>query len=126
MAGSDISILKEMIIKTLKDTKPSHIIVYGDTNSSMAASLAAQELGSKLIHVEAGVRDFDLAVPEEGIRIKIDAMSDYLLPPSDFCKMCLKYRAGTRINRRYWKLDSRCMQKTLESCNQTQELGASP
>jgi UDP-N-acetylglucosamine 2-epimerase len=89
--SSDISILKERIFKTLKDTKPSHIIVYGDTNSSMAASLAAQDLGSKLIHVEAGIRDFDLAVPEEGIRIKIDAMSDYLLPPSDFCKMCLKY-----------------------------------
>ena len=88
---SDVSVLKENIIKTLKKACPSHIIVYGDTNSSMAASLAAQELGSKLIHIEAGVRDFDLAVPEEGTRIKIDAMSDYLLAPSDFCKMCLKY-----------------------------------
>ena len=88
---SDVTVLKEMITKTLKNRKPSHIIVYGDTNSSMAASLAAKEFGSKLIHIEAGVRDFDLAVPEEGIRIKIDAMSDYLLPPSDFCKMCLKY-----------------------------------
>ena len=35
--SSDISILKEMIIKTLKDTKPSHIIVYGDTNSSFGS-----------------------------------------------------------------------------------------
>ena len=60
----------------------------------MAASLAAQDLGSKLIHIEAGVRDFDLAVPEEGTRIKIDAMSDYLLAPSDFCKMCRKYEQG--------------------------------
>ena len=50
-----------------------------------------KELGCKLIHIEAGVRDFDLAVPEEGTRIKIDSMSDYLLAPSDFCKMCLKY-----------------------------------
>ena len=45
----------------------------------------------RLIHIEAGVRDFDLAVPEEITRIKIDSMSDYLLAPSDFSKMCLKY-----------------------------------
>lgn len=88
---SEIFVLKENIIRTLKNARPSHIVVYGDTNSSMAASLAAKELGSSLIHIEAGIRDFDLAVPEEGIRIKIDSMSDYLLPPSDFCKMCLNY-----------------------------------
>ena len=88
---SDVSVLKENIVGTLKKTRPSHIIVYGDTNSSMAASLAAGELGCRLIHIEAGVRDFDLAVPEEITRIKIDSMSDYLLAPSDFSKMCLKY-----------------------------------
>jgi UDP-N-acetylglucosamine 2-epimerase (non-hydrolysing) len=88
---SDVSVLKENIVGTLKKTRPSYIIVYGDTNSSMAASLAAEELGCRLIHIEAGVRDFDLAVPEEITRIKIDSMSDYLLAPSDFSKMCLKY-----------------------------------
>ena len=88
---SDVSVLKEHIVGTLKKTRPSYIIVYGDTNSSMAASLAAEELGIRLIHIEAGVRDFDLAVPEEITRIKIDSMSDYLLAPSDFSKMCLKY-----------------------------------
>jgi len=88
---SDISILKENIVRTLRKSRPSHVIVYGDTNSSMAASLAARELGCELIHLEAGVRDFDLAVPEEIIRIKIDSISDYLLAPSDFCKMCLRY-----------------------------------
>lgn len=88
---SDVLVLKENIIKTLNKAIPSHIIVYGDTNSSLAASLAAEELGCKLIHIEAGVRDFDLAVPEEGTRIKIDSMSDYLLAPSVFCKMCLQY-----------------------------------
>jgi len=88
---SDISFLKEKIISSLKNSRPSHIVVYGDTNSSMAASLAAKELGSTLIHIEAGIRDFDLAVPEEAIRIKIDAISDLLLPPSDFCRTCLMY-----------------------------------
>lgn len=88
---SDVSVLKENIVGALKKTRPSYIIVYGDTNSSMAAALAAEELGCRLIHIEAGVRDFDLAVPEEITRIKIDSMSDYLLAPSDFSKMCLKY-----------------------------------
>jgi UDP-N-acetylglucosamine 2-epimerase len=88
---SDIPFLQERIVRALKKSRPSHIVVYGDTNSSMAASLAAKELGSTLIHIEAGIRDFDLAVPEEGIRIKIDSMSDLLLPPSDFCKTCLMY-----------------------------------
>ena len=41
---SDVSVLKANIIRTLRKTSPSHIIVYGDTNSSMAASLAAQEI----------------------------------------------------------------------------------
>lgn len=88
---SDISSLTDMIVDTLEQSSPSSLIVYGDTNSSMAAALAAKQLGCKLIHIEAGVRDFDLAVPEEITRIKIDSMSDYLLAPSEFCRMCLMY-----------------------------------
>jgi UDP-N-acetylglucosamine 2-epimerase len=90
-ATSDVSLLAENILRTLKKTKPSHIIVYGDTNSSMAAALVAKELACKLIHVEAGVRDFDMAVPEEITRIRIDSLSDYLLAPSEFCRTCLTY-----------------------------------
>jgi UDP-N-acetylglucosamine 2-epimerase len=86
---SDVSLLEQNILKTLKKSKPNILIVYGDTNSSLAASLAAKKLDCKLIHVEAGIRDFDLAVPEEITRIRIDAMSDLLLAPSEFCKMCL-------------------------------------
>jgi len=90
---SDVEILKNNILTALSNLRPSHIIVYGDTNSSMAAALAAKQMGTDLIHIEAGVRDFDLAVPEEITRIKIDSMSDYLLAPSDFCKMCLSYES---------------------------------
>ena len=88
---SSVNVLTDLLIKTLKPLQPSSVIVYGDTNSSMAVALAAKELDSTLIHIEAGVRDFDLAVPEESIRIKIDAMADLLLAPSDFCQMCLRY-----------------------------------
>jgi UDP-N-acetylglucosamine 2-epimerase (non-hydrolysing) len=88
---SDTNILKENIVKFLQDINPAYIIVYGDTNSSLAGSLAAKEIKSKLIHIEAGIRDFDLSVPEEKNRIKIDAMSDYLLCPTELCKTVLKY-----------------------------------
>jgi UDP-N-acetylglucosamine 2-epimerase len=57
----------------------------------MAAALAAEDIKSKIIHVEAGVRDFDLHVPEEPLRIRIDEMSDYLFSPSNFCTTVLSY-----------------------------------
>jgi len=88
---SDITTLKNNIVKKLKAISPTYVLVYGDTNSSMAAALAAKEIKSKLIHVEAGVRDFDLAVPEESIRIHIDSISDYLFCPSELCKTVLTY-----------------------------------
>ena len=116
---SDVSVLKEHIVGTLKKTRPSYIIVYGDTNSSMAASLAAEELGIRLIHIEAGVRDFDLAVPEEITRIKIDSMSDYLLAPSDFSKMCLKYeQVKGRVDVTGNLIVDVC-KKVFKSCDQT-------
>jgi UDP-N-acetylglucosamine 2-epimerase len=88
---SDIGILRDNIIKRLSELKPRYVIVYGDTNSSMAAALAAEQIKSKLIHIEAGVRDFDLAVPEESIRIHIDSKADYIFSPSEFCSTVLTY-----------------------------------
>jgi UDP-N-acetylglucosamine 2-epimerase len=88
---SDIAILRDNILDALKNIRPPYVIVYGDTNSSMAAALATKQLGSKLLHIEAGVRDFDLAVPEESIRIYIDSKSDYMFAPSDFCHTVLTY-----------------------------------
>jgi UDP-N-acetylglucosamine 2-epimerase len=88
---SDINFLKDSMIPTLQRIGPKYIIVYGDTNSSMAAALAANQIKSKIIHIEAGVRDFDYAVPEEPLRIKIDEMSQYLFAPSQFCTTVLSY-----------------------------------
>ncbi len=88
---SDIDILRVKVLKTLKVINPGCVIVYGDTSSSLAAAQAAKEIGSKVIHIEAGVRDFDMAVPEEGIRIQIDSMADYLFCPSALCKTALSY-----------------------------------
>ena len=88
---SDIGVLRDNLVRILGELRPRYVIVYGDTNSSMAATLAAEQINSKLIHIEAGVRDFDLAVPEESIRIYIDSKAEYLYSPSEFCSTVLTY-----------------------------------
>jgi UDP-N-acetylglucosamine 2-epimerase len=88
---SNIDTLRDNMLPTLQKISPKYVIVYGDTNSSMAAALAASQINAQIIHIEAGVRDFDYAVPEEPLRIKIDEMSKYLFAPSQFCATVLTY-----------------------------------
>ena len=88
---SDIDILKDNILKVLRVVNPKFVIIYGDTNSTMAGALAAKEINAKLLHLEAGVRDFDLAVPEEVIRLRIDAIAHHLFCPSELCMTVLSY-----------------------------------
>jgi UDP-N-acetylglucosamine 2-epimerase (non-hydrolysing)/UDP-GlcNAc3NAcA epimerase len=66
----------------VRDEKPDLILVYGDTNSTLAGGLAGAQARVRVAHVEAGMRSFDRAMPEELNRVLTDHLSDVLLCPS--------------------------------------------
>lgn len=84
--GSHAEMTAEMLVKIerlLQEEKPNAVLVYGDTNSTLAAALAAAKLHIPLVHVEAGARTCSLTNPEEINRLCTDHISTLLLASTE-------------------------------------------
>jgi UDP-GlcNAc3NAcA epimerase len=94
MTGKMMEKIENIVLKE----KPDWILVYGDTNSTLAGALVASKFHIKLAHVEAGLRSFNKKMPEEINRILTDRISDVLFCPTDTAVQNLKNEGFDKFN----------------------------
>ena len=80
---ADPETMQPRIRSAIEAERPDWVLVYGDTNSTLAGAEAAVAAGVPVAHVEAGLRSGDLSMPEERNRIAVDRMARLLLPPDE-------------------------------------------
>ncbi len=83
--SNEIGKMVDKLSKIFKKDKPEIVLVFGDTNSSLAGALAATYLNIKVCHIESGLRSFRMDMPEEINRILIDRLATIRICPFAFC-----------------------------------------
>jgi UDP-GlcNAc3NAcA epimerase len=78
-----LAALRPGLLEAISHERPDWLLVYGDTNSTLGGARAAKEGGVPLAHVEAGLRSYDLSMPEEHNRVETDRLAQLLLCPDD-------------------------------------------
>jgi UDP-N-acetylglucosamine 2-epimerase len=82
VGSSDTDMLMAATEAELRRIRPEVVVVYGDTNSTLAAARAARNVGALLVHIEGGIRSFDRSMPEERARVEVDRLSQLRLAPT--------------------------------------------
>ena len=94
MTGQMIEKIEEVVLKE----KPDWVMVYGDTNSTLAGAIVASKVHVKLAHIEAGLRSFNMNMPEEINRILTDRISNILFCPTETAVQNLKNEGYENFN----------------------------
>lgn len=92
-SGTHAKQTAEMLVgieKILLTEKPDYLMVYGDTNSTLAGAIAAAKILIPVIHIEAGLRSYNMKMPEEQNRVLTDHVSEFLFCPTDIAVENLK------------------------------------
>lgn len=88
--GRQTAEMMEGIETLVASEEPDVVLIYGDTNSTVAAAIVAAKMDPTLAHVEAGLRSFDQSMPEEVNRVLTDHVSDLLFAPSEVARQHLQ------------------------------------